>query len=202
MKEFTKKSAVSLQQVQHIRDHIPVMTRFNHPLLPKLHYIFQDDRKIYVIMDYYENGELFEHIRKDGLFTADKAKFVMAEIISQIQHLHENDIVCRAIKPEDIVLDMQGHNHLVDFNFCKIIPNDRTLTLCGTPEYLAPEIIRRAGHGKSSDWWSVGVLLYGIQLSRNELIFRITSWLSSFFRFKSGSFSNIHKHIDNRTSIC
>merc|ERR1712166_660281 len=109
--------------------------------------------------EFVSGGELFSHLRRAGRFTNDTGKFFAASIILALQHLHALDIIYRDMKPENLLLDEFGYLKITDFGFAKKV-EDRTWTLCGTPEYLAPEIIQSKGHGKAVDWWALGILVY------------------------------------------
>jgi len=115
-----------------------------------------------MLFDYISGGELFSRLRKEGRFSYDVTLFYSSEIFLAIQYLHKQNIAYRDLKPENLLIDSDGHIKLTDFGFAKVIENDRTFTLCGTPEYLAPEIIKGAkvGYGKSVDWWALGVLIF------------------------------------------
>jgi serine/threonine protein kinase len=135
-----------------------------------MHYAFQTDEKLYMVMDFMNGGELFYHLRREQTFKEDKIKFYASEIILALQTLHDNGIVYRDLKPENILLDSEGHIRLTDFGLSKTgifkSEEDMAYTICGTPEYLAPEIVRGEGHGKAVDWWSLGALLYEMQCGR------------------------------------
>jgi len=108
-------------------------------------------------------GELFFHLQKDKKFSDERVQFYSAEILLALEHLHTNGIIYRDLKPENILLTNEGHICLTDFGLCKEgieRDEDRTGTFCGTPEYLAPEVLRGKGYGKAVDWWSFGSLLY------------------------------------------
>merc|ERR1712021_73057 len=104
-------------------------------------------------------GELFTHLRKAGKFNNDHTRFYAAQIVMALQYLHNDSIVYRDLKPENLLLDLTGYLKITDFGFAKKVEY-RTWTLCGTPEYLAPEIILSKGHGKAVDWWALGILIY------------------------------------------
>lgn len=114
---------------------------------------------LYMVQEYVIGGELFRHLRKAGRFTGDTARFYAAEIVLALEYLHSKDIIYRDLKPENILLDSRGYIKIADFGFAKKV-QDRTWTLCGTPEYLAPEIIQSKGHGKAVDWWALGILIF------------------------------------------
>ena len=115
-----------------------------------------------MLFEFVSGGELFSRLRKEGRFANDVALFYATEILHALQYLHTKDTVYRDLKPENLLINKDGHIKLADFGFAKIIENDRTYTLCGTPEYLAPEIIKgnKVGYGKSVDWWALGILIF------------------------------------------
>jgi len=126
-----------------------------------LRYAFQSKDKLYFVLDYYQGGELFFHLKNNRRFPEDVARIFVAEIASALGHLHSLAVIYRDLKPENILLDDVGHVCLTDFGLSKDVdPNDKAHTFCGTPEYLAPEIVTGAGHDKAVDWWSLGILLY------------------------------------------
>ena len=112
-------------------------------------------------MDFVNGGELFTHLKKDSKFSERRAKFYTAQLILAIECLHKNEIIYRDLKPENVLLDINGHIKLTDFGLSKkTLTNRKTYSFCGTPEYLAPEIIQGIGHDRAADWWSLGALLY------------------------------------------
>merc|ERR1711991_1010226 len=102
---------------------------------------------------------MFTHLRTAGRFPNDVAKFYHAELVLAFEYMHTKDIIYRDLKPENLLLDDKGHIKITDFGFAKKVP-ERTFTLCGTPEYLAPEVIQSKGHGKAVDWWALGILIF------------------------------------------
>jgi len=129
-------------------------------------YAFQTGGKLYLILEYLSGGELFTHLEREGLLMEDTALFYLAEITLALEHLHEQGIIYRDLKPENILLEASGHIKLTDFGLCKehIKDNSITHTFCGTIEYMAPEILLRSGHGKEVDWWSLGALAYDMMV--------------------------------------
>jgi len=110
-----------------------------------------------------EGGELFFHLQREKRFSEDRVRFYGAEIVLALEHLHAAGIIYRDLKPENLLLTNEGHICMTDFGLCKeglFSPEDRTETFCGTPEYLAPEVLAGQGYGKAVDWWSFGSLLY------------------------------------------
>ena len=130
------------------------MLTFSFPFLPLL--------QLYLVLDYMNGGELFHHMQRENSFTESRAKFYAAELVLALQHLHRSDVIYRDLKPENVLLDSNGHMALTDFGLCKeqTNPDERAETFCGTAEYLAPEVLKGEGYGKAVDWWSLGILLY------------------------------------------
>lgn len=118
----------------------------------------RDDSCIYMLFEYVCGGELFSYLRNAGRFSTSTGNFYSSEIVLALEYLHSKSIVYRDLKPENLLLDKDGHLKITDFGFAKKL-TDRTWTLCGTPEYLAPEIIQSKGHNKAVDWWALGELL-------------------------------------------
>jgi len=159
MKVLRKTEIVRLRQVEHVNAERYILSRVHHPFVVDLFATFQDSLNVYMLMSYVPGGELFTHLRRAQRFTPDVTRFYLATIILALKYLHSFNIIYRDLKPENLLLDSRGYLRLTDFGFAKIV-DDRTWTLCGTPEYLAPEIIQSDGHGKAADWWACGVLCY------------------------------------------
>jgi len=159
LKMLKKTEIIRLKQVEHIKAEKNILTRINHPFIVNLYASFQDEKNLYMLMEYVIGGELFSQLRKVGRFSNDTSRFYAAEIVLALEYLHERNIVYRDLKPENLLIDKDGHMKITDFGFAKHV-EDRTWTLCGTPEYLAPEIIQSKGHGKAVDWWALGILIY------------------------------------------
>lgn len=162
MKVLKKDELVKRKQVAHTKTERKVLQTIDHPFIVSLRFAFQSDTKLYMILDYFSGGELFFHLKRNGRFDCERAKFYAAEITLGLGCLHANDIVYRDLKPENILLDDAGHIRLTDFGLSKdTVGGDQlTHTFCGTPEYLAPEVIHGGGYGQAVDWWSLGTLLY------------------------------------------
>eukprot|EP00755_Sulcionema_specki_P015028 Sspe_Gene.58302::Locus_31973_Transcript_1_1_Confidence_1.000_Length_1425::g.58302::m.58302 len=141
-----------------------VLEKLRHPFIVTLHHTLEADGCLLLVMQYLPGGELFGHIKKAGKFTPDRSRFYAAEVALALTFLHEHNIVYRDLKPENCVLDEDGHVVLTDFGLAKTqISTDRERalsTFCGTPEYLAPELLRGQGATRAVDWWSWGILLY------------------------------------------
>lgn len=159
IKAINKKDLVSRRQVEHAQNERYILGSVSHPFIVKLWGTFQSESHVFLVMDYIPGGELFRQIRTKKGFSEEHAKFYAAEVMLALEYLHTRDIAYRDLKPENILIDHQGHIKLTDFGFAKKV-TDITWTVCGTPDYLAPEIIRSQGYTKAVDWWSLGVLIY------------------------------------------
>ena len=158
-KDYIKKN----QQTKHTKEERKILEKIDYPFISKLYYAFQNEKKLFMITEYMPGGEMFYHLHMNDHFNENKARFYIAEIVLAINHLHKNNILYRDLKPENILLDELGHIKLTDFGLSKIMNNiekDKTYTVCGTPIYVAPEVLTGQGYNKLVDWWSVGVLLY------------------------------------------
>jgi len=127
-----------------------------------MYYSFQTVDKIYFILDFVNGGELYSHMVKEVRFSELKAKFYAAEIVIALKTLHEAGIIYRDLKPNNILLDSQGHIKLIDFGLSKFLePNiEPTTSIVGTPNYIAPEILQKKKHTSMIDWWSFGVMIF------------------------------------------
>uniref|UniRef100_A0A674F7V8 Ribosomal protein S6 kinase n=1 Tax=Salmo trutta TaxID=8032 RepID=A0A674F7V8_SALTR len=158
-----------------------ILAEVNHPFIVKLHYAFQTEGKLYLILDFLRGGDLFTRLSKevshhlmcamnslskhfitDVMFTEEDVKFYLAELALALDHLHSLGIIYRDLKPENILLDEEGHIKITDFGLSKeaIDHDKRAYSFCGTIEYMAPEVVNRRGHTHSADWWSFGVLMF------------------------------------------
>jgi len=162
MKVLRKDMIIKENMVSHTKSEKQILQDIDHPFIVGLHYAFQTDEKLYLVLDFLSGGELFFHLKEETKFDVERAKFYTAQIVLAIEHLHKHDIIYRDLKPENVVLNREGHVCLTDFGLAKthISNATPTYTFCGTPEYLAPEILKGQGHAKAVDWWSLGVLLY------------------------------------------
>jgi len=162
MKMLRKENVVKRNQVEHTKTERNVLQMVTHPFIVNLIYAFQTPKKLYFVLEYCVGGELFFHLSRAGRFTEGRCRFYASELLLAIQHLHSLDIIYRDLKPENILLDADGHVKLTDFGLSKegITDNFSAKSMCGTPEYLAPEILEKKGHGKAVDWYSLGALVY------------------------------------------
>ena len=159
-----KARIVKLQQLSHIQNEITILSRARCSYIIEMKALFQDENSVYILQEYIPGGELYSHLRRNKTFELSIYQFYSVEIACALHHLHKLNIVYRDLKPENILLTKEGHIRLTEFSLSKQINltngSGQTYTLCGTPEYLAPEIILGQGYGTSIDWWSLGILLY------------------------------------------
>ncbi|EEH19916.2 AGC/RSK/RSKP70 protein kinase [Paracoccidioides brasiliensis Pb03] len=162
-KQFRKASlTVHKKLVEQTKTERVILESVNrHPFVVKLYYAFQDHEKLYLILEYAQGGELFTHLAMERMFTEDVASFYMAELVLALEHLHHNvGVVYRDLKPENCLLDAEGHLLLTDFGLSKVAVDgdDRCNSSLGTVEYMAPEVVQGKSYGKACDWWSLGAL--------------------------------------------
>ncbi|KAL8007576.1 putative GPCR kinase, protein kinase-like domain superfamily [Plasmopara halstedii] len=162
MKVIKKAAVFAKNQVEHTKTERRILQGIDHPFMVKLRYAFQNEAKLYFVMDYYNGGTLHFHLRRAMHFDEVRTRFYAAQLVLAISHLHTYNIVYRDLKPENILLDDQGYIALTDFGLShdRFDSNDGMQTFCGTPEYIAPELIRRVSYGKAVDYWSMGVLIF------------------------------------------
>ncbi|PKI83216.1 hypothetical protein MVES_002856 [Malassezia vespertilionis] len=162
MKIIRKAHIINRSEVTHTLAERTVLAKVNSPFIVPLKFSFQSPDKLYLGLAFVNGGELFHHLQREGRFSEARARFYTAELFCALEHLHDFNVIYRDLKPENILLDYKGHIALCDFGLCKLNMGDRdtTHTFCGTPEYLAPELLLGHGYTKSVDWWTLGVLLY------------------------------------------
>ena len=162
MKVINKEKIISQNLVRYILTERRILSSINHPFIVRLHYSFQSTSKLFLILDYCPGGDLSDYLRREKKFTEERAKIYIMEILLALQHLHKKGIIFRDLKPDNVVIDDEGHALLTDFGLSKegVFDNQGAKSFCGSFAYLAPEMIKKTGHGKSVDWYLLGVLLY------------------------------------------
>jgi len=163
MKILKKSHLVRRRQIERTRTERKVLSAVNHPFIMKLHYAFQSPEKLYLVLDYCPGGELFFHLSRFRRFPERVARFYAAELLLALGHLHKRGIIYRDLKPENVLLDADGHVKLGDFGLAKAgirHAYEGATSMCGTPEYMAPEVLAQQGHGFCVDYWGLGMLTY------------------------------------------
>merc|ERR1711907_86714 len=161
VKFMKKHDIIKLKQVDHINGERNLMSKIQFPFIVNMLGSFKDERYVYIVMECVGGGELFTHLRRARKFTDEQSKFYGAQTGAAFEHIHSKNIVHRDLKPENLLISSDGYSKLTDFGFAKVVePGSRTYTLCGTPEYIAPEVLLNKGHGKPVDWWTLGILIY------------------------------------------
>ena len=162
MKIIKKAHIVEREEVSHTMAERNVLGKLQHPFIVPLKYSFQSPEKLYLVLAFVNGGELFFHLQQEGRFSEDRVKLYAAELLCALECLHDLNIIYRDLKPENILLDYTGHIALCDFGLCKLNMKEgnKTNTFCGTPEYLAPEVLLGQGYTKTVDWWTLGILIY------------------------------------------
>lgn len=162
MKVVEKEVVVERNHVKHLILEKKLLQCVHFPFIVTLDVAFKDNLYLYFILPYISGGEMFTYIQKYGNFSDNLSKFYASQVVLALEYLHYCQIVHRDLKPENILLDTNGYIKLCDFGFCKILKK-KTWTLCGTPEYLAPEVILSKGYSFPVDWWALGVLVFEMQ---------------------------------------
>eukprot|EP00053_Salpingoeca_punica_P012804 m.115114 g.115114 ORF g.115114 m.115114 type:complete len:763 (-) comp16043_c0_seq2:2612-4900(-) len=158
-----KKATLKVRDRLRTKTERDILVAVQHPFIVHLHYAFQTEGKLYLIMDFLKGGDLFTRLTNEVMFTEADVRFYLAEICLALDHLHSLGIIYRDLKPENILLDADGHVALTDFGLSKEAVDDdtsKTFSFCGTVEYMAPEVVSRRGHDQAADWWSFGVLMF------------------------------------------
>eukprot|EP00466_Bigelowiella_natans_P008181 jgi/Bigna1/38448/e_gw1.26.62.1 len=161
LKILRKSEVLRTKQLDHVLEEKANLMAMSHNFIVKLFHTFKDKDNLYLVLEYAIGGDLFGHLRKKGKLDNETSRYYAAEITVALAYMHSKGIVHRDVKPENILIDGKGHLKLTDLGFSKKIENGkRTWTLCGTPEYLAPEIIHSVGHTFGVDWWALGILIF------------------------------------------
>ncbi|KAF1316904.1 Agc/pka protein kinase, partial [Globisporangium splendens] len=163
MKVLSKATIVAYEQQQNVMNKKSIIGMCNHLFTLKSHQTYKDSKNLYLLIEFVQGGELFTYLHcspnSPGKLSNDHTRFLASHVPMAIEYLHNRNIVYRDLKPENLLIDPMGYLKVVDFGFAKIV-EDRTYTLCGTPEYLAPELVLGKGHNKGVDCWALGILIY------------------------------------------
>ena len=174
MKALSKTKIKLNKQEEHSKSERDLMVTLSSPFIVNIKFAFQDETKLYIVSEFLQGGDMFFHMHHSTInFSESTVKFYIIEIILAIEFLHENNVIYRDLKPENILMDKEGHIKISDFGLSKRLENqkDKAYTLCGTLQYLAPEILKNKGYDKSVDWWSLGCIYY--EMLTGKLPFKI-----------------------------
>ena len=181
MKILIKKQVKLRHQEAHTKAERDLMVKINCPFIVNIKFAFQDEYKLYIITEFMQGGEMFFHLHKEKRFSNEKARFYIIEIILAIEFLHKHNMLYRDLKPENIMVDSNGHIKLTDFGLSKMFTKtkEKAFTICGTPQYLAPEILSDDGYDNSVDWWSLGCVMYEMLVGKAPFKIPKGSYLSA-----------------------
>ncbi|EGR30379.1 protein kinase domain protein [Ichthyophthirius multifiliis] len=162
LKILKKEMVENRKQEKHVMTERNLLINLNHPFIIKMEYSFQSEAKLYFCLEYCPGGELFNLLQKREQFNEDQTRFYVSQIVLALEFIHKNNVMYRDLKPENVLIDKQGYIRITDFGLSRdnIKGYNDAKTVCGTPEYLAPEIILKQGYGKAVDWWTLGCLIY------------------------------------------
>ncbi|KAM6949019.1 LOW QUALITY PROTEIN: RAC-beta serine/threonine-protein kinase-like [Aplochiton taeniatus] len=167
MKIIRKEHVITKVNVQHTISESRVLQKIKHPFLITLQYAFQTHDRLFFVMEFANGGELFFHLSRERVFSEDWVRFYGAEIVSALDYLHSRNMAYRDLKLENLLLDKDGHVKITDFGLCKedVTDGDTMHTCCGTPEYIAPEVLV-GEYSRAVDWWGLGVIMYEMLCGR------------------------------------
>lgn len=159
VKIMSKYGLLKEKQADHARNEKEIIEAINHPFIVDFKAFDQDSKCIYLIQEFIRGGEFLTLLKQKRVLDIDTSRFFISQIVLMIDYLHSNNIMYRDLKPENILVDKSGYLKVIDFGLSKKVYS-KTYTICGTPHYIAPEIVLGEGYDKSADWYSMGVMLY------------------------------------------
>ena len=159
MKVIYKKKLKFDKRKKFIINEKKIMIAIEHPFIGKFYYSFQSATKLYFILEYISGGDLRKMMTRKGIFNEQWTRFYAAELVIALEYLHKKGIIYRDLKAGNIIVNDKGHLKLIDFGLARFLDNNKAYTMCGTPSYIAPEVIINDNYTAAADWWS---LVYGI----------------------------------------
>ncbi|KAK7575960.1 hypothetical protein V9T40_012246 [Parthenolecanium corni] len=160
MKIMTKRKIMRANHLRHAVNERKILSSIKYPFVVNYLHHFKDNGHVFLVMEYVAGGDMFTHLRKLRKFDEELARFYAAQVVLAFEYLHFVGIVYRDLKPENVMIDKTGFLKITDFGFAKKIDDKRTDTMCGTPEYYAPEMVKNHSYTYSVDWWTLGVLIF------------------------------------------
>ena len=208
MKVLRKDKIMNQNLIKYAKTERNVLSYVRHPFIVSLNFAFQTPEKLFLILDYCPGGDLGFQISREKRFDEFRARIYICEVLLALEELHKRDIIFRDLKPDNIVLDDEGHAMLTDFGLSKegVYDNVMAKSFCGSVAYLAPEMIKRQGHGKAVDWYLLGVLLYEMLVgsppyfspNREQLYYNIQNGKLKLPTSLAGETKNLLKDLLNR----
>ena len=173
MKVLDKSLLKETHQELHTKSERDLMVKVHCPFIVNIKSAFQDPKYLYIISDFMQGGDLFYHLHESHVFRFEQAQFYITEIVLALEYLHKNNMIYRDLKPENILIDSKGHIKLTDFGLSKMLNSsgERSFTICGTLQYIAPEMFVKKGYDNAIDWWSLGCVIY--EMFAGKLAFQI-----------------------------
>lgn len=187
-KRLLKSNIIKKRQLKQILHEKRVLQAIDSPFIVKLLFSCKDNDAVYMVMPFLNGGDLLSLLRRHRNFTEPSARFFSAQLVLAIEYLHAVNVIHRDIKPENILIKENGYIVLADLGLSKIV-NDRLWSFCGTPEYVAPEIIQSKGYDKAVDWWSLGVLIYEFCVGRTPFYKSQCNELTMYGNILNGDYS-------------
>ncbi len=174
-----------------------MLASLSHPLIVNMHYAFQDEEHLFMVLDLMLGGDLKHHLRGTGAMLEEAVVVMAGEMACAIGHLHAHGIIHRDVKADNFLLDAAGHVHLTDFNVATLLPpaGGMLTSLTGTLSYMAPEVVLRAGYREQVDWWSLGVLLYELLFGRRPFCGRNNKEIAASITGKRLTFPASSRHV-------
>ncbi|CAI2360806.1 unnamed protein product [Moneuplotes crassus] len=195
IKSISKEILKEYDQEENTKLEEQILLSCDHTFLLGMDFVFQNEESIYFVMPYVQGGELYRLLKKNKRFPEEIVKFYTIQLILGLEYLHDRNIVHRDLKLENILIDADGYIKIIDFGLAKILKNEEeTMTFCGTPEYLAPEIISSKGHHRAVDWWAVGVLIYEMLIGVTPFYNKNRNLMMSKIQFSKIVFPNKKKY--------
>ncbi|CAI2363739.1 unnamed protein product [Moneuplotes crassus] len=195
MKSLRKDMIIDYQQLEATKLEEHILSKSHHPFIVQMQYVFQNEIRVYFLMDLILGGELFTLILNEKRFNEERTRFYAAQVIIAIGYLHGKKIIYRDLKPENILISEDGYIKLADFGLSRILnPDEQATTFCGTAEYLSPEMISETGHDFTSDWWAVGILIYEMMIGIPPFYHKNKSTMYKMIAEKEPRFPDPKKH--------